>query len=131
MIQIAVCGAHLRGLPLNHQLTGEGGRFVREDRTAPSYRMVVLEGTPIPKPGLIRCAEGTPDTGSIALEIWELPDDGFGRFVAAIPSPLGVGKIQLGGGGEVTGFLCEPFAASGAQDITSLGGWRGYLEGRG
>jgi allophanate hydrolase len=128
MIPIAVCGAHLRGLPLNHQLTGIGATFLREDRTAPCYRIFVLEDGPVPKPGLLRTAPGDPAGGSIAVEVWELPDDAFGRFVAAIPSPLGIGKIALADGSEIPGFLCEPFATRGAEEITHLGGWRAFLD---
>lgn len=37
MFQLAVAGAHLTGLPLNHQLTELGARLVRTVRTAPVY----------------------------------------------------------------------------------------------
>ncbi len=122
-IELVVCGAHLRGLPLNHQLTDLGGTFVREDRTAPFYRLYALPGGPPFKPGLVRAAVGA----SIAVEVWSLPAEGFGKFVAAIPSPLGVGKLVLESGDLVIGFLCEPFALEGAEEITGLGGWRAYL----
>ena len=35
VIRIAVCGAHMSGLPLNHTLTDRGASFVREDTSAP------------------------------------------------------------------------------------------------
>ena len=56
-----------------------------------------------------------------------MPPDSFGRFVNAIPAPLGVGKVTLASGRQVTGFLCEPWALAGAREITALGGWRAYL----
>lgn len=37
MFQLAVAGAHLTGLPLNHQLTELGASLVRTVRTAPVY----------------------------------------------------------------------------------------------
>jgi len=37
MFQLAVAGAHLTGLPLNHQLTELGAKLVRTVRTAPVY----------------------------------------------------------------------------------------------
>lgn len=37
MFQLAVAGAHLSGLPLNHQLTSLGATLVRTVRTAPVY----------------------------------------------------------------------------------------------
>lgn len=117
---IAVCGLHMRGFPLERQLTECGAAFVREAVTAPKYRMVKLPTAP-PKPGLIKCAEGG---GRIRLELWEMPLAGLGRFAAAIPAPLGLGKVELEDGSEVTGFVCEAYAASGAEDITVYGGWR-------
>ena len=67
------------------------------------------------------------DGARIELEVWALPTEQVGAFIAAIPSPLGVGKIELDSGALVTGFLCESCATEGAADITSYGGWRDYL----
>ncbi|MFN3661373.1 allophanate hydrolase [Yoonia sp.] len=122
MIPIAVVGAHLTGMPLNHQLTDAGGRFLRETTTEPAYRLYALDGTVPPKPGLVRAADGA----AIKVEIWALPDAAFGRFVTAIPAPLGIGKLTLADGSTVSGFLCEPQALETAKDITDFGGWRAY-----
>lgn len=124
-IEIAVVGAHLTGMPLNHELTSLGGTLVEETRTAPGYRFFALKGTVPPKPGLQRVpdAEGP----GIVIEIWSLPASGFGTFVSKIPSPLGVGKLVLADGRHVTGFLCEAAALADAVDITHFGGWRAYI----
>ena len=121
-IRLAVVGAHLSGLPLNHQLTERGARLVRKARTAPTYRLYALEG----KPGLVRADAG----GSIELEVWELGPREFGSFVAQIPPPLGIGTVELEDGAQVKGFLCEPHAVRGRPDITAFGGWRAYVENR-
>ena len=55
--------------------------------------------------------------------MWALDDAGLGAFVAAVPAPLGVGRVTLADGSEVTGFLCEPYAVEQAADITASGGW--------
>jgi allophanate hydrolase len=34
--------------------------------------------------------------------------------------------VLLADGREVTGFLCEAYATTGAEDITASGGWRNY-----
>ena len=47
-----------------------------------------------------------------------------------VPAPLGIGTVELEDGTRVQGFVCESYAAEGAQDITHLGGWRRYLEGK-
>ena len=123
-IALAVCGAHMQGLPLNPQLRDRGAYFLRRTRTSPSYRLLALPGGPPHRPGLIRVASGG---APIEIEIWALPREQWGSFVAGIPAPLGVGKVVLEGGGEVSGFICEGYAASGAADITAFGGWRAYL----
>jgi allophanate hydrolase len=121
-IRLAVLGAHLSGMALNHQLTERRARLVRKARTAPTYRLYALEG----KPGLVRAEAG----GAIELEVWELEPREFGSFVAQIPAPLGIGTLELEDGEQVKGFLCEPYAVRGRPDITQYGGWRAYLEGR-
>lgn len=126
-IEVAVCGAHMEGLALNHQLTDRGGRLLRRTRTAPHYRFYALPGGPPARPGLVRV-----DTGGVPIEIevWAVPGERFGSFVAGIPRPLGIGKVELEGGREVAGFICEGYAAQGAEDISDLGGWRAYLAGQ-
>jgi allophanate hydrolase len=128
-IGIAVLGAHLAGQPLNHQLTERGGRLLRTCRTSPKYRFFALANATPPKPGLVRVNPN--ESGSaIELEVWGLPAEGFGTFVAAIPPPLGIGSIELDDESWVKGFLCEPHALLGAQDISSTGGWRAFLNTR-
>ena len=127
-IELAVAGAHLRGLPLNHQLRDLGATFVRACRTAGSYRLYALPGTTPPKPGLVRDPEFV-GTG-IEVEIWSLRPAAFGRFVDAVPAPMSIGTVTLDDGSTVTGFSCEPFALSGALEITSFGGWRAYVSQR-
>lgn len=124
-IKIAVVGAHLTGQPLNHQLTQEKGKFVRACRTSSIYKLYALSGGTIPKPGLVRQADN--QGYAIELEVWDLPTAGFGRFVANIPSPLGIGTLVLEDEEEVKGFLCEPFAIANALDISHFGGWRAYI----
>ncbi len=123
-LQIVVVGAHLRGQPLNHELTSRGGRFVSSVSTAPEYQLFALDTVP-PKPGLVRVGSGGV---TIEAEVWDVPAAGFGTFVAGIPSPLGIGKIRLSDGSHVSGFLCEETALTEAKDISATGGWRSYLK---
>jgi len=123
-LAVAVVGAHLTGQPLNWQLTDRGARMLKSTRTAPCYRLYALGGTPA-KPGLLR-EEGFDGPG-IEVEIWAMPANEFGSFVAAIPPPLGIGSVTLEGGEVVKCFLCEPYAVAGAEEITKFGGWRNYL----
>ena len=126
-VRVAVVGAHLSGLPLNHQLTERGARLEKPARTTARYRLFALPGTTPPKPGLVRDA----DNGSvIEVEIWRLPVGEYGSFVAGIPSPLGIGRVELDDGDWVQGFLCESWALNGAEEISHFGGWRAYLAGK-
>jgi allophanate hydrolase len=124
-VQVAVVGAHLTGMPLNGQLTERGARLLRRDETAPDYRLFALPGTTPPKPGLLRVAPGKG--APIALEIWDMPLEQYGSFVALVPAPLGIGTLRLADGAGVQGFVCEQLATEGAQDITHHGGWRAYI----
>lgn len=127
-VRVAVCGAHLSGLPLNHQLLDRQARLVSATRTAPIYRLFELPNSIPSKPGLVRANQGG---GAIDLEVWEMPLSQFGSFAASIPAPLGLGRIRLEGGEMVQGFLCETAAVEHAQEITSLGGWRQFLKSSG
>ena len=117
---IAVCGLHMRGFPLEKQMLEHGAEFVREAKTAPKYKMVRIPSTP-PKPGLIQAVDGG---AQIELELWEIPFSNLGYFTELIPSPLGIGKLELEDGTSVIGFICEGIAAETAEDITHTGGWR-------
>jgi allophanate hydrolase len=127
MVRVAVCGAHLSGLPLNHQLVSRQGRLVASVRSAPAYRFYALAGGPPLRPGMVRVASGGV---AVEMEIWALPLEYFGSFVAGIPAPLGIGKVALEDGSEVCGFICEAAAVSDAEDISAFGGWRAWLASR-
>jgi allophanate hydrolase len=124
-ISVAVCGAHMEGLPLNHQLTSRGGHLIARTRTAARYKFYALAGGPPRRPGLVRVASGG---AAIEVEVWAVPAARFGSFVAGIPAPLGIGKVELESGEHVSGFLCEAHAVAPAEDITELGSWRRYLQ---
>ncbi len=124
LVRVAVCGAHLSGLPLNGQLTQRDARLVQTTFSAPCYKLVALPGGPPYRPGMVRVAKGG---AAIELEVWEMPATAFGSFVAGIPAPLGIGSIELADASTVLGFVCEAVAAEQAQDISHFGGWRAYL----
>ena len=117
--ELAVFGLHLRGWPLDHQLTGRGARWAGPVRTAARYRLVELDTDPV-KPGLIRDDDGG---GAIAGERWVLTAAALGSFLAALPAPMQLGAIDLDDGHSVIGFGCEYQAAAAGRDITELGGW--------
>ena len=123
-VKVAVCGAHLSGLPLNWQLTQRHARLLGAVKSAAEYRFYALAGGPVQRPGMVRVAEGG---AAVDMEIWEMPAEHFGSFVDGIPAPLGIGKVKLADGSWVSGFVCEALGAEGGTDITSLGNWRTWL----
>ncbi|THA67197.1 allophanate hydrolase [Streptomyces sp. A0642] len=125
-VRLAVAGAHLTGEPLNPQLLSLGARLIRTTTTAPVYRLHALRTAP-PKPGLVRTDEAG---AAIETEIWELPAAGLGALTAALPHPMVLGRVDLSDGTTAAGFLCEPYAVEGAEDITRYGGWRAYRSSR-
>jgi allophanate hydrolase len=123
-LAIAVCGAHMSGLPLNHQLRERGAYLLEATRTAKSYRLYALPGGPPQRPGLIRVTRGG---SAIAVEVWAMPTEHLGSFLAGVPAPLGLGTVDLETG-RALGFICEGYAGEDATDVTAHGGWRAYLD---
>ncbi|MCE7010308.1 allophanate hydrolase [Kibdelosporangium philippinense] len=117
-VGLAVFGAHLRGRPLNHQLTSLGARFDGEIATAPKYRMFALPTDP-PKPGVVRSEDGA----SLRGERWLLSTAALGTFLAGLPAPMSLGRIRLDTGEEVLGFQCDPVSAAAGKDITTYASW--------
>jgi len=124
-IALAVVGAHMDGMPLNRDLVAMGATFLRRTTTTLDYRFYALAGGPPRRPGLLRVADG--EGAAIEVEVWSLDAAGFGRFVADIPPPLGIGTLRLADGSTPKGFLVEARGIVGADDITSYGGWRRYM----
>jgi allophanate hydrolase len=122
---VAVVGAHLSGMALNHELLALGGRFLEATTTAPDYRLFALEGAGPARPGMLRVAAGAG--APIALETWGLSMEAFGRFAISVPAPLSIGSVKLADGRLAKGFLVEAEAVKGARDISSFGGWRAFL----
>ena len=112
-------------MPLNHQLTDRVARLFGLTHTAPHYRLYLLPDTTPPKPGLLRCAG---DSGcAIEVELWRMPVEHFGSFVAQIPAPLAIGTLVLENQRTVRGFLCESHAVTHARDISGFGSWRNFI----
>ena len=124
-LSIAVVGAHLSGLPLNGQLTERGAMLREATHTAAHYRLFALPNTTPPKPGLLRVGG---DGAAIAVEVWDMPVDAVGSFLALISPPLGLGSLELADGRWVHGFICEAHALTTARDVTAFGGWRAFMQ---
>lgn len=112
-VDLAVFGAHLRGQPLEHELTSLGAYWAGEIRTAGEYRLVELATTP-PKPGLVHDA----DHGRVIRgELWRLAPAALGSFLTRLPAPMTLGSVQLDDGRTVVGFSCQASALSDAREL--------------
>lgn len=134
IIPLAVVGAHLTGFPLNDQLLERSAKLIQTTQTAPKYAFYELAGGPILKPGLVKIDPENDDIKengvSIEVEVWAMPKQHLGSFLALIPSPLGLGKVELMDGSQVVGFICEPNGIKGAKNISHTGGWRNWMKQR-
>lgn len=120
MIEFAVNGTLMRGLELNGNLHQVGAIFIREDLTAPLYRLWSIHDR---HPAMLRVSENGQ---TIALEIWSITLEALGKILLSEPAGLCIGKIVLANGQEVLGVLGEPFLCEGQKEITEYGGWRAY-----
>ncbi len=120
-VDVVVCGAHLLGQPLNWQLQDRGGVLHLKTSTKAAYGLFALPDGK--RPALVPRQSGT----AIEVEVWRMPMVEFGSFVAGIPSPLGIGKVELESGVSLPGFICEEGGIADAKDISQFGGWRAYL----
>jgi hypothetical protein len=121
---LAVNGTLMRGLELNGNLLAAGGRFVREARTAPIYRLWSIGDR---HPAMVRVASGG---AGIAVEVWSVPAAGLASILRQEPAGLCIGKVGLDDGSEVLGVLGEPILCEGQREITAYGGWRAYVASR-
>ena len=126
-LDLFVCGAHMTGLPLNHQLTELGAEFIKEVSTGPEYQMVALPplGSLPERPGLVRVTEKTQP---LPGEIWRMDSKNIGSFLKKISYPLGISQIILEDSTCEYGFCCDSAGAGDGRDITEFAGWRNYLE---
>ncbi|MCK8612801.1 allophanate hydrolase [Gordonia sp. C13] len=117
-IELAVFGAHMRGGPLTHELSERGARWAGEITTTPTYRLVALDTIP-PKPGLIR----DPAAGrAIRGEVWRLSPAALGEFLAALPEPMMLGKVEVTAGETgparwIVGFGCAADAGAAGTEL--------------
>ncbi|MHA7664607.1 allophanate hydrolase [Mycolicibacterium sp. HS_4_1] len=123
-LTLVVAGAHLRDQPLAGQLHDLGARWDGPARTAERYRMTAL---PSGKPALVRLPHGGR---AFEVERWALSPAALGKFLAALPTPMGLAAVELNDGSWETGFVCADEEAIAAPDISEFGGWRAYLKAR-
>jgi allophanate hydrolase len=127
-IDLAVCGAHMKDLPLNKQLLQLGGSLVKALKTTPEYNLYDISSPDLKRPGMVRAAKGKGS--AIEVEVWRIPRLRASDFLEKVKAPLTLGTVELEDGTSVKGFLCESYITSPENDITSFGGWRSYIKSK-
>lgn len=126
--ELAVFGAHLRGMPLHCELEDLGARFTGSVRTSPKYRMVALNTVPT-KPGVAVASESSKGV-SLQGETYVMSPNALGKFLDQLPAPMALTKVELDDGRWTTGFSVEPSDFSQGVDISEYGGWRKFLDSK-
>jgi allophanate hydrolase len=127
VVLLAVVGAHRTGQALHPQLVAAGGVYRETSWTADSYRLYALPAPGVARPGLIKTTSGG---AAVEVELHTIPVGGLGELLVQIPAPLALGRVELADGRQVTGFVCEGYAAATGNDITEFGSWPHYLANR-
>ena len=121
-ILLAVNGTLMRGLALNGNLLAVNATFLREDWTAPVYRLWSIGDQ---YPGMVRVAK---DGVAIALEIWQVPPAGLVQVLLQEPPGLAIGQVYLQNDETTLGVLAESITCEEQKEITAWGGWRAYRQ---
>jgi allophanate hydrolase len=124
-VDLFVLGAHMSGMPLEQELRRLGATPKQPVRTAGGYRLLALEHLRPTRPGLVADPAGA---GGVAGELWTLSPAALGALAAMLSEPLSLGPVRLCDDRVVVGFLCSAAQVPRAPDITSIGGWRAYVE---
>jgi allophanate hydrolase len=119
-IDLAVFGAHMTGLALNHELEAFGAVKMCDIETSADYRMYRLPTQP-PKPGVVRV--GRHQGHALQGEMWAIPEARLGDFLQGVPQPMTVGMVTVSDGSAVLGFLCEPAAVREGEELDATS-WR-------
>ena len=120
-VLLAVNGTLMRGLELCKNMEDAGAKFVKEDSTAPCYRLWSVNDN---NPAMLKVKEGGI---SVLLEVWSVPKTGLADILQKEPPGLCIGKVQLNDGSYVLGVIAEPWVVEGMKDISQYRGWRNYI----
>lgn len=118
-------GTFMRGQPGEANLAG--ATFLGEASTAPRYRLYSIRDE---HPLLVEAGEGG---GSVAGQLFDVPDELWERIVAAEPpgARLRLGELELADGRAVRTMLGDAEQAEReGVEITRHGGWAAYVGGR-
>ena len=119
-VLLAVNGTLMRGLELAGNLRKVHASFKKKSQTEKAYRLYSINDQ---YPAMIKSEDGE----SIAVEVYQISEEGMKEVLSKEPDGLTIDKIKLIDGQEVYGVIGLPSIIEGQKDITSYKGWRKYI----
>ena len=121
---VAVYGTFLRGQPGHVHL--DGARFLGHARTAPSYRLWLVDGR---WPALI---PSPADGVEIEVELYDVAREHLVRLAEMEPPGWRASQVELVDGRAAEAFVGDPALRARGVDVSSNGSWAAYVSaGRG
>ena len=111
------------GTALERRAAAAGCAVSRARAHGAALPLYCLDAFAPPRPGLLRQEPGR----AIEVEVGSCRSRPSALWSPGSPPRSRSGGSSSQAGEEVAGFLSEAHATEGARDITSHGGWRGYL----
>jgi allophanate hydrolase len=104
-----------------------GGRFLEDVRTAPRYRLFLVDGWPA-----LAQADALDATGgvTIAAELYELSEEHVARLAGLEPAGWSRAAVELEDGRRAEAFLADPELVARGEDISAHGGWAAFVASR-
>ena len=118
-----IYGTFMRRQPGHGNLAG--GRFVEDVRTAPRYRLYLVDGWPA-------LAVAEEDGGlAIAAELYELSEEHVERLVSVEPPGWRRSPVELEDGRQAEAFLADTELVARGRHISEHGGWAAFVASQG
>jgi gamma-glutamylcyclotransferase (GGCT)/AIG2-like uncharacterized protein YtfP len=112
-----IYGTFMRRQPGHGNLAG--GRFLGEVRTAPRYRLFLVDGWP----ALAEAGNGA----AIAAELYELTEEHIACLAGIEPAGWRRAPVELDEGRRVEAFLADEELVACGEDISEHGGWAAFV----
>jgi ribosomal-protein-alanine N-acetyltransferase len=96
-------------------------RFVAATRTAPRYRLFIVDGA---WPALVQAADGA----AIDCEVYDAGEELLAQLAELEPPGWNRAPLELGDGRIVEAFVADPALAERGEDVSSHGGWPAFRE---
>jgi gamma-glutamylcyclotransferase (GGCT)/AIG2-like uncharacterized protein YtfP len=122
MTPFAIYGTFGSGQPGHANL--EGARLLERVRTAPAYRLYLVDGR---WPALVPAADGV----EIECELYDCDEQLLERLAELEPPGWQRSPVALADGREVEAFVADRVLAERGVDVSQHRSWAAFVAGRG